>query len=46
MPLKVAALELGEVDQLARLAGASNTLIFDGLRRLYNTDVGGLLGRP
>ena len=29
MPLKEAALELGEVDELARLAGASNTLIFD-----------------
>ena len=44
MPLKEAALELGEVDELARLAGASNTLIFDGgVRRLYNTDVGGLV---
>jgi shikimate dehydrogenase len=44
MPLKEAALELGEVDELARLAGAGNTLIFgaDGARRLYNTDVGGL----
>ena len=44
MPLKAAALELGEVDPLARFAGAANTLIFDGLRRrLYNTDVGGLV---
>ncbi|HEY5783715.1 MAG TPA: shikimate dehydrogenase [Microlunatus sp.] len=45
MPLKEAALELGEVDELARLAGASNTLVFDadGVRRLYNTDVGGLV---
>ena len=45
MPLKEAALELGDVDELARLAGASNTLIFaeDGTRRLYNTDVGGLV---
>jgi len=43
MPLKEAALELGEVDELAQLAGASNTLIFaeEGTRRLYNTDVGG-----
>jgi shikimate dehydrogenase len=45
MPLKEAALELGEVDELARSAGASNTLVFadDGTRRLYNTDVGGLV---
>ena len=45
MPLKEAALALGEVDELARLAGASNTLIFgvDGGRRLFNTDVGGLV---
>ena len=44
MPLKEAALELGEVHELARLAGASNTLIFDaGVRRMYNTDVGGLV---
>jgi len=43
MPLKVAVLELGEVDQLARLAGAGNTLILEsGSRRVYNTDVGGL----
>ena len=45
MPLKVAALELGEVDELARLAMAANTLVFgaDGVRRVYNTDVGGLV---
>jgi shikimate dehydrogenase len=45
MPLKVAALELGEVDPLARQASAANTLVFepDGSRRLYNTDVGGLV---
>lgn len=45
MPLKVAALELGEVEPLARLAGAANTLVLepDGSRRLHNTDVGGLV---
>ena len=45
MPLKVAALELGEVDEVARLAMAANTLVFgtDGVRRVYNTDVGGLV---
>ena len=44
MPLKSAALELGHVDSLARFAGSANTLIFDGLRRrLYNTDIGGLV---
>ena len=32
MPLKEAALALGEVDELARLAEASNTLIFDDAR--------------
>jgi shikimate dehydrogenase len=43
MPLKVAVLELGEVDELAKLAGAANTLIFEArTRRVYNTDVGGL----
>ena len=43
MPLKVAVLGLGEVDQLARLAGVGNTLILEaGSRRVYNTDVGGL----
>jgi shikimate dehydrogenase len=36
-------LDLGEVDPLARLAGAGNTLILEsGQRRVYNTDVGGL----
>ena len=46
MPLKSAALELGDVDSLARFAGSANTLIFDGLRRrLYNTDIGGLVAR-
>jgi shikimate dehydrogenase len=44
MPLKVAVLELGQVDQLARQAGAGNTLILDGGERwIYNTDVGGLI---
>jgi shikimate dehydrogenase len=44
MPLKVAVLELGEVDQLARLAGAGNTLVLEGGERwVYNTDVGGLI---
>lgn len=45
MPLKEAALELGAVDDLARLAGAANTMIFDdnGGRRVHNTDVGGLV---
>jgi shikimate dehydrogenase len=43
MPLKVAVLDLGEVDSVAREAGAGNTLIFDADRpRVYNTDVGGL----
>jgi shikimate dehydrogenase len=43
MPLKVAVLELGEVDQVAQLAAAGNTLIFEaGTRQVYNTDVGGL----
>ena len=43
MPLKVAVLELAEVDQLAQLAGAGNTLILEAdTRRVYNTDVGGL----
>jgi shikimate dehydrogenase len=45
MPLKVAVLELGEVDQVARLTGAGNTLILEGgSRRVYNTDVAGLAG--
>ena len=44
MPLKVAVLELGQVDQLARQAGAGNTLVLDGGERwIYNTDVGGLI---
>lgn len=44
MPLKEAALELGRVDPLAELVGAANTLIFAPAgRRLYNTDVGGLV---
>ena len=44
MPLKVAVLELGKVDQLARLAGAGNTLVLEGGERwVYNTDVGGLI---
>ena len=43
MPLKVAVLELGEVDRLARLAGAGNTLLLEGGERwVYNTDIGGL----
>jgi shikimate dehydrogenase len=44
MPLKVVALELGTPDELAVLAEAGNTMIFDdGERRVYNTDVGGLV---
>jgi shikimate dehydrogenase len=44
MPLKVAVLQLGRVDQLARLAGAGNTLVLEGGDRwVYNTDVGGLI---
>lgn len=45
MPLKVVALTLGEVDPLAAQAEAANTLVFedDGRRRLFNTDVGGLV---
>lgn len=43
MPLKVAVLELGQVDELAKLAGAANTLVVErGERWVYNTDVGGL----
>ena len=42
-PLKVAVLELGVVDDIAREAGAGNTLIFDHDQALvYNTDVDGL----
>ena len=45
MPLKAAALELGEVEPLAALAGAANTVVLerDGRRRLHNTDIGGLV---
>jgi shikimate dehydrogenase len=44
MPLKARALELGQVDPLAALAGAANTLIFtDDGPQLFNTDVGGLV---
>lgn len=44
MPLKVAALQLGKVDELAALVGAANTLIFEPAgRHVYNTDVGGLV---
>lgn len=44
MPLKVAALELGEPDEVSVLAGAANTLIFDQDHpRAYNTDVPGLV---
>lgn len=44
MPLKFAAMALGQVDEVAALAGAANTLIFtDGGREVYNTDVGGLV---
>jgi shikimate dehydrogenase len=44
MPLKVAVLGLGHVDELAKLAGAGNTLILEGGdRSVYNTDVGGLI---
>jgi shikimate dehydrogenase len=43
MPLKEAVLELGVVDDIAREAGAGNTLIFDHDQALvYNTDVDGL----
>jgi shikimate dehydrogenase len=47
MPLKEAALRLGEPDELSLLAGAANTMVFDGgpqgRVRSYNTDVGGLV---
>jgi shikimate dehydrogenase len=43
MPLKEAVLELGEVDPVAQLARAGNTLILDGRPRAYNTDVAGLV---
>lgn len=45
MPLKVAALEIGDPDELSVLAGAANTMVFEpGARpKVYNTDVGGLI---
>jgi shikimate dehydrogenase len=44
MPLKVAVLKLGQVDELAKLAGAGNTLVLEGGERwVYNTDVSGLI---
>jgi shikimate dehydrogenase len=44
MPLKVEALALGDADPIAQLAGGANTVILDGnRRRLYNTDVLGLV---
>ena len=44
MTLKVAVLKLGQVDELAKLAEAGNTLILEGGERwVYNTDVGGLV---
>jgi shikimate dehydrogenase len=44
MPLKVAALRLGQVHPLAALVGAANTVVFDpDTPRVYNTDVGGLV---
>jgi shikimate dehydrogenase len=44
MPLKVAVLKLGQVDELAKLAGAGNTLVLEGGERwVYNTDIGGLI---
>jgi shikimate dehydrogenase len=42
MPLKEAVLGLGEVEPVARLAGAGNTLILGERRSVYNTDVSGL----
>ena len=46
MPLKLVALEVGRPDDLARLVGAANTLVFDhtsGGHRVTNTDVGGMV---
>lgn len=45
MPLKQDVLPLlDDVDELARLTGASNTVLFDGgTRRGFNTDVGGIV---
>ena len=42
MPLKEAVLGLGEVEPVARLAGAGNTLILGERRQVYNTDVAGV----
>jgi shikimate dehydrogenase len=42
MPLKEAVLRLGEVDRVARLAQAGNTLILGERRQVYNTDVAGM----
>ena len=46
MPLKLVALDVGRPDELARLVGAANTLIFDhtsGRHLVTNTDVGGMV---
>ncbi|MFF2369462.1 shikimate dehydrogenase [Agromyces sp. NPDC058110] len=45
MPLKYDVVPvLDEVDVIARLTGAANTVLFDGGRRLgFNTDVGGIV---
>ncbi|MDF0515211.1 shikimate dehydrogenase [Agromyces sp. H3Y2-19a] len=45
MPLKQDVLALvDEVDELVRLTGAANTVVFDdGVRRGFNTDVGGIV---
>ncbi|MFF2270692.1 shikimate dehydrogenase [Agromyces sp. NPDC058136] len=45
MPLKQDVLPLlDEVDELAQLTGAANTVLFEGGRRLgFNTDVGGIV---
>ncbi len=46
MPLKLVALDVGRPDELARLVGAANTLIFDhtsGQHLVTNTDVGGMV---
>ncbi|RCK71147.1 shikimate dehydrogenase [Desertihabitans brevis] len=42
MPLKEAALALGEPDETVLAVGAANTLLLDEPRRVRNTDVGGL----
>ncbi|GAA3630400.1 shikimate dehydrogenase [Microlunatus ginsengisoli] len=46
MPLKLVALQVGRPDDLARLVGAANTLVFDheaGAHQVTNTDVGGMV---